>query len=63
MIYFVESARWARRKQNHARGGIIGYQTAAILMWELGNLAPIQNILITAGATLTRMNKFFIKSF
>lgn len=63
MIYFVESARWARRKQNHARGSITGYQTAAILMWELGNLAPIQNILTTAGATLTRMNKFSIKSF
>ena len=63
MIYFVESTRWARRKQNHARGGITGYQTAAILMWELGNLAPIQNILITDGATLTRMNKFSIQSF
>ena len=44
-------------------GGITGYQTAAILMWELGNLAPIQNILTTAGATLTRMNKFSIKRF
>jgi len=32
-------------------------------MWELGNLAPIQNILTTAGATLTRMNKFSIKRF
>ena len=50
-------------EQNHARGGITGYQTAAILMWELGNLAPIQNILTTAGATLTRMNKFSIKRF
>ena len=63
MIYFAESARWARRKQSHARGGITGYQTAAILMWELGNLVPIQNILTTAGATLTRMSKFSIKSF
>ena len=32
-------------------------------MWELEILAPIQNILITAGATLTKMNKFSIKSF
>jgi len=44
-------------------GGITGYQTAATLMWELEILAPIQNILITAGATLTKMNKFSIKSF
>ena len=63
MIYFAESVRWARRKQNHARGGIIGYQTAAILMWELGSLVLVQNILTTAGATLTRMSKFSIKSF
>ena len=63
MIYFAESTRWARRKQNHAHGGITGYQTAAILMWELGSLALVQNILTTAGATLTRMSKFSIKSF
>ncbi|WP_222703060.1 hypothetical protein [Campylobacter concisus] len=32
-------------------------------MWELGSLALVQNILTTAGATLTRMSKFSIKSF
>ena len=58
IIYFVESARWARCKQGRARGVITGYQIAAILTWGPENLAQIQNILATAGATLIKMNKF-----
>ena len=57
----MESARWARCKQGRARGVIRGYQIAAILTYGPGNLAQIQNILATAGATLIKMNKFIKK--
>ena len=40
MIYFVESARWARRKQNHARGGHYRIPNSGDLDVGAGDFSP-----------------------